>query len=206
MGVRRQHHPKLQLFLHRHRRHERRWVVDDSPGYDAPLGARGSLRAGADGLALVLTAEETWAHTVRLCRLAEIRKVLIRFLDDVLLREADVALERLASASAADNSIAAAGAALTAIVAAASTIEAYLSEVMAHLEDAGVIKPHERQELKAERHLWKKWNRLARMLGAEPTELSDTDQYRALIALVTLRNVLVHRSADFLPLNKCPKS
>jgi hypothetical protein len=142
---------------------------------------------------------------VRLCRLAEIPRVLVRFLDGVLLTEAEVALRRLAGASAANNSVAAAGAAFTAIVTAAGTIEACLSEVMAHLEEVGVIKPEEREELKAERHLWKKWNRLAQIFGAEPTELSGTDQYRALIALVKLRNVLVHRSAEFLPLNEWPE-
>ena len=43
--------------LRRHGRHERPGVVDDSPGYDAALGAGGSLRTGADSVASVVKKE-----------------------------------------------------------------------------------------------------------------------------------------------------
>jgi hypothetical protein len=83
----------------------------------------------------------------------QLPKTLVRFLDSVLMREAEAALQRVV---AVPDPVSQAGAAFTAIVAAAGSVEAYLSELMAHLEEVGFIHSQERAELKKERFLWKK--------------------------------------------------
>jgi hypothetical protein len=132
-------------------------------------------------------------------------KTLIRFLDSVLMREAQSAVGRSHSAEAISNPIMQAGACFTAVVAAAGSVEAYLSELLAHLEEAQFITSEERTEVKREEGLWRKFNRLAQIFGAPSDALPARPEYSRLTALIKLRNALIHRSADFLPLDEWPE-
>jgi hypothetical protein len=122
----------------------------------------------------------------------------------VLLREAETALARSQGVDNTPSSVVQAGAAFTAIIAAAGSNEAYLSELVAHLAEVGLIRPEERTALRSERHLWKKFNALAKMFAAQSDDLARRREYSQLRALVKLRNALIHRSAEFLPLNEWP--
>lgn len=122
-------------------------------------------------------------------------KQLVRFYDSVLIHEAQQALARAQEARSSGDAHGHGGASFTAVVAATCATETYLSEVLAHLEEEKVITRAERDEIHRKEGLWKKYNALAKKFGGD---LSKHAMYDPFVALVRLRNSLVHRSADYL--------
>ena len=121
--------------------------------------------------------------------------LLVRFYDSVLLSEAERAVERSQVAKSAGDAVAHAGASFTAIVAAAAATETYLSEILAHLKEKGVITAGEREKIRKKDGLWAKYNCLASLFG---TGLHMNPIYSTFQALIHLRNCVVHRSAEYL--------
>ena len=122
-------------------------------------------------------------------------KQLVRFYDSVLIREAEQAVKRAASAKASGDAKGHGGASFTAIVAATCATEAYLSEVLAPLEEKGFITSAERDDIRRRDGLWSKYNALARKFN---DGLHKKPIYGRFQALVHLRNAMVHRSAEYL--------
>ncbi len=122
-------------------------------------------------------------------------KQLVRFYDSVLMHEAQRALARAQEARSSGDACGHGGASFTAVVAATSATETYLSEVLAHLEEKKVIKQAERDEIRRKEGLWTKYNALAKKFGGD---LSRHATYDPFVALVRLRNSMVHRSAEYL--------
>jgi hypothetical protein len=127
--------------------------------------------------------------------------VLVRFYDRVLQEEAFAAAQRAAEARAQGDTRAHTASVFVAIVTAASSAEFYLSEILAHLENVRLIDRVERDRVRSRDRVWKKFNALAKIFHRE---IHDEPYYRPYCALVVLRNCLVHRSAEFLPLNQWP--
>ncbi len=122
-------------------------------------------------------------------------KQLVRFYDSLLIKEAELALERATSAKASGDSSSHGGASFTAIVGATCATEAYLSEVLAHLAEKKFITSDERDEIRRKNGLWSKYNALATKFNGS---LHEEPIYNEFQALVHLRNAIVHRSADYL--------
>ncbi len=128
-------------------------------------------------------------------------KQLVRFLDSVLIKEAESAFIRLKAAQNVGDSVVQGGAAFSAVIAATCATEAYLSELLAHLQAVGFISRDEREEIRRGNGLWAKFNALAKKFGKE---IDGLPVYRRYEALVNVRNCLVHRSAEFLEPGEWP--
>ena len=122
-------------------------------------------------------------------------KQLVRFYDSVLMHEAEQAHSRAKGARSRDDARTHGRASFTAVVAATSAADTYLSELLAHLQEKKLITPSERDEIRQNEGLWKKYNALARKFGGH---LSKDATYDRFVALVRLRNTIVHRSAEYL--------
>ena len=121
--------------------------------------------------------------------------ILVRFLDSVYLREARLCVRRARRARTEGNAVRHGGATFSAIVAATAATEAYLSELLAHLADVRVLSKDEREKIRKKAHLWEKYNALAKLFGSG---IDGLPVYRPYQALVTLRNTLIHRNAEFI--------
>ena len=120
----------------------------------------------------------------------------------VLIRESRLAVQRAKRARRKRHPVAEGGAVFTAIVTAAGAVETYLSELLAHLAHVRWIDRREREKVRKESGVAKKFQRLACIWRKD---LSKDPIYQPLGALMTLRNVLIHRSAEFLPANQWPE-
>src|SRR5690606_8499434 len=118
---------------------------------------------------------------------------LVRYLDSVLLREARRCVDRARRARRTLSSTREGGASFSAIAAATGALEYYLSEVLAHWEDKQLLRPDERARIRKTDELWRKYNAAAKVYG---TGLDRHPIYQPFRALVTLRNVIVHRNAE----------
>lgn len=130
------------------------------------------------------------------------KPILVRHYDRVLLKEADLAVRRARQARSRGHSTTHGAASYTAIVTAVGATEAYLSEVLAHLEHAGTISAAVRNRIRRKDRLWKRFQEL--VLTFSSFRLSVDPIYRQFQGLVTLRNSLVHRSAEFVSPGKWP--
>lgn len=180
------------------------------------VGGLSRLRGKWSGRAAALSLRVTQAATRQAPRLAAHfqnvrrpagpphmpRSILVRHYDKVLLKEADLAVSRARRARSLRNKVIHGAASYTAIVASAGAAEAYLSEVLAHLERTGTINATKRNKIRREDRLWKRFQAL--VLTFSNLRLSTLPIYREFQALVTLRNCLVHRSADFVPPGRWP--
>lgn len=70
-----------------------------------------------------------------------------------------------------------------------------MSELLAHQVEARMIHASERAEIQRERGVARKYLRLSKVWGKD---LSNDPIYPRLNALISLRNAVVHRSAEFL--------
>lgn len=120
---------------------------------------------------------------------------LVRNLDSVYIREGRLAVQRAELADANRDAVGLGGAAFCGILCGAGGVEAYLSEILAHQAEVRMIDASDRAKIQRERGVARKYLRLTKVWGKN---LSIDPIYSHLNALISLRNAVVHRSAEFL--------
>jgi len=89
-----------------------------------------------------------------------------------------------------------AGATFSGVVAAAGALEAYVSEIAAHQREVRLLTEMERESIRREKEVPKKFRLLLQSWGV--SDFHKKPLYLDLCALFALRNCFVHRSGEFL--------
>lgn len=129
--------------------------------------------------------------------------LLVRHFDKIFLTEAALGVRRAQGARARGNDAIHGSASFTAIVAGAAAVEAYISEIAAHQLQYRLLAPFERDAIKKEKEVPKKFRLLLRSWAVH--NFHKEPLYLDLCALMALRNCLIHRSAEFMAPGEWPE-